>query len=251
MGACGCGQVDNNDIPSFWYRLELRKITFEAYCKIFEENQLNWFSSSDKNNNVDLTKCAELNKLLDNPDFSESKRNLYFKKLNIFVNKQHDKLSFFTCLSFFTKLNEDENKPKKKFDKNSYYLESLSISERSKKIDLVSDALLNMAIKKNNHDEVTMLFLELVTEFPQPLFTLDKKEKEENLSVYSRVAREQLFSQINKYKKQKFYEYMFNKENIFIIHNDLIKINYSSSSKMVSEVNAYADITARKRFSLI
>lgn len=252
MGAvCGCG-TDKGDIASFWRGMELRKITFEAYCKLFERNQMNWLSSGDGNNHIDLSKCQELSKLLYNSDFTEAERKLFIVKLNEFVNSQSDKLTFFTCLSFFTKLNEDE-KPQqsKKIDKKSY-IESLRNSERSKNFDIVFDALLNMAIKKNEHEEVTKLFIDLVTVFPLPFLFSDKREKDENFSVYSYPNREQLYNQIKIYNKQKFYEYMFNRENVSIIHNDLVKINYGSQSgRMMSEVNFMADITARKRFTLI
>jgi hypothetical protein len=252
MGAvCGCG-TDKGDIASFWRGMELRKITFQAYCKIFEKNQMNWLSSGDGNNHINLRKCEELSKLLYNPDFTEAERKLFIDKLNEFVNSQSDKLIFFTCLSFFTKLNEDE-KPQqsKKIGKKSY-IESLRNSERSKNFDIVFDELLNMAIKKNEHEDVTKLFIALATVFPLPFLYSDKKEKEENFSVYSYQHREQLFNQIKMYNKQKFYEYMFNKENVSIIHNDLVKIHFGSqSSRMMSEVNVMADFTAMKKFTLI
>ena len=226
MGAvCGCGH-ETRDISTFWRGLELRKITFDSFLKVYEKNQMNWLNSGENNRVVDLRKCDELNKLLYNPEFSAEERTIFLEKLNDFINSQSDKLTFFTCLSFFTKLNEEEITNSKKNEKKSY-LDSLRVNERLKNFDVVFDSLLKMAIKKKDHEDVTRLFIQLVTEFPVPFLHANKKDKDEKLAIYSKENKERLFNQIKAYNSQKFYEYMFNKENISIIHNDLLKIHTS------------------------
>lgn len=245
MGAvCTCGP-EKGDISTFWKGMELRKITFENYCKIYEKNQINWLSSVDENNCIDLRKCLELNKLLYNSDFTEAENNLFLEKLNEFANNQTDKLTFFTCLSFFAKLNEEESTKTKKTEKQSY-IETLRSNERSKNFDIVFDSLLKMAIKKNDHEDVTKLFIKLVTVFPVPFIYPSAKEQNEYSSIYSNQNRELLFRRIRMYNNQKFYEYMFNKNNVFVIHNDLMKIHLSSQNSAVNENDKVTDIITKK-----
>jgi len=225
MGAvCACGP-EKGDISSFWRGLELRKITFESYFRIYEKNQMNWLNSGDNNHSIDLIKCNELNKLLHNSDFTATERETYIEKLNEFVNKQSDKLTFFTSLSFFTKLNNDDELQKDKTIEKHSFIESLRNIEKTKNFDFIFDSLLKMAIKKNEHEDVTKIFIELITVFPATFLYTNKKQLGEINSVYSTFNREQLFNQIKMYNKQKFYEYMFNKDNVSIIHNDLMKIH--------------------------
>jgi hypothetical protein len=223
MGAlCGCGP-EGKDVSTFWRGFELRKITFDSFCKIYEKNQMNWLNSGETNRTVDLRKCQDLNKLLFNPELNERDKDIFFDKLNEFVNSQSDKLTFFTCLSFFTKINDDET-PKIKTNEKQSYIDSIRANERKKNFDLVFESLLKMAIKRSEHEDVTKLFIQLVTEFTVPFLLSDKKIKENILAVYIKENREKLFSQIKMYNLQKFYDYMFNKDNIFMIHNDLTKI---------------------------
>merc|ERR1712032_1377854 len=80
-----------------------------------------------------------------------------------------------------------------------------------------------------DHDDVTKFFIEFVTEFPLQFVCSDKKEQEEKSQIYSQNNRDKLFSQIKMMNNQRFYEYMFNKENVMLIHEDLIKIQMESS----------------------
>lgn len=227
MGAvCGCGP-EGKDISTFWRGFELRKITFDTFCKIYEKNQMNWLNSGENNRTVDLRKCEELNRLLFNPEFNEREKAVFFEKLNEFVNSQSDKLTFFTSLSFFTKLNEDESH-KNKSNEKEMFIDSLRANERKKNFDIVFESLLKMAIKRNDHEDVTKLFIQLVSEFTVPFLFWEKKDKEYNLAIYTKENREKLFSQIKMYNLQKFYEYMFNKDNISIIHKDLCKIQMNN-----------------------
>lgn len=231
MGAiCGCGQ-DNNDIASFWRGLELRKITFEKFCKIFENNQSNWLNSGgDSKRMVDLKKCEELKSLLVNNELTENERTVFLDKLQNFVNRQSDKLTFFTCLGYFTKLHEDRNvntsgdKDKNKKPDHAY-VEELKAKQKEESYDKIFETLLKLAIKKNDHDDVTKLFIELVTEIPISIIHSNKKEIEEKNILYSKVNRERLFNQLKSMNSKKFYEYMFDKDNISKIHADLVKIS--------------------------
>lgn len=234
MGAvCACGP-ERGDISTFWRGLELRKITFDAYCKIYEKNQINWLNSGDNNHFINLRKCDELNKLLYNSDFTADERDLLIENLNEFVNKLSDKLTFFTCLSFFTILNEDNQKNKKSAKQS--FIESLRSEERVKHFDIVFESLLKMAIKKNDHEDVTKLFIELVTVFPVNFLYTSLKAKEEILAVYSSHNREILFNQISRKNKKIFYEYMFNKDNVWLIHNDLMKIHANIQNVEITKI---------------
>lgn len=227
MGAVCCGN-ESRDIASFWRGLELRKISFERFCQIYEKNQMNWLNSGENNRVVDLRKCQELNTLLVSQDFSAEEKLIFLDKLNEFINSQSDKLTFFTSLSFFTKLNEDgeisKNSKSKKNEKLSY-IESLRANERTKNFDIVFDSLLKMAIKKKDHEDVTKLFLQLVTEFPVPFLHAGKKDRDEKLGLYCRENRDRLFAQLKMFNSQKFYEFMFNLENVSLVHNELVKIH--------------------------
>ena len=67
-----------------------------------------------------------------------------------------------------------------------------------------------MAIKRNDHDDVTKFFIEFVTEFPLQFLYFDNKEVEEKLKIYSKENREKLFSRVKMLNNQRFYDYMFN-----------------------------------------
>jgi len=238
MGGVCCGN-ESRDISTFWRGLELRKISFESFCKIYEKNQMNWLNSGENNRVVDLRKCQELNKLLVNNDMSIEERQHFTEKLNEFVNNQSDKLTFFTCLSFFTKLNEEQvskNSSKAKQSEKLDYIESLRNSERTKNFDIVFDTLLKMAIKKKDHEDVTKLFLQLVTEFPVPFLHGKQKDRDEKMALYCRENRDRLLAQLKMFNSQKFYDFMFNPENISVIHSEIVKIQSTNPNTEVDQL---------------
>ena len=234
MGAmCGCGN-ETKDISTFWRGLEIRKITFDQYITIFERNQKNWLSSGDANRVVDIRKCNELFKLLHNNEFSEKERIVFFDRMNEFVNNQYDKLTFFTCLSFFTRLNESEL-AKRSLTSSApsaeQYIESLRTNERDKNFEIVFEHLLRLAIKKKDHEDVTKLFVQLITEVPLNFVYLSQREREEKSIIFSKENREILFNNLKGYPSKKFYEYIFSKDNVAHINNDLLKISSSNGLK--------------------
>lgn len=227
-GLCGCFS-SNNDIIGFWRTIELRKITFDTYQKIYEKNQRKWLASGDNKRSVDIRKCDELFTLLDSPDFSEKQRLIYFDKLNDYINDQSDKLTFFTSLSFFTKLTtEKDNKSKDQLADN--IIDNLKPKENIKEHEIIFSNLIRMAIKRSDHDDVTKFFIEFVTEFPLQFLIIDKKDIEERTQVYSLANRNKLFDQIKSMDNKKFYDYMFNRENVSLIHEDLMKIQMEGST---------------------
>lgn len=237
MGAmCGCNN-QSNDIVGFWRNIELRNITFDAYQKIFEKNQRKWLSSGENKRSVDLRKCEELYPLLDSSDFSEKQRTVYFDKLNEYINEQSDKLTFFTSLAFFTRVTQ-ENVSK---EQANNLLDSLNTAEKPKIHEHLFSNLIKMAIKRNDHDDVTKFFIEFVTEFPLEFVTLEKKDMDEKLQIYSQANRDKLFSQIKMMNSQKFYDYMFNRENVSLIHNDLIKIHMDYAGNDLVKVRTGAN----------
>jgi len=221
MTMCGCNS-SANDIVGFWKSIELRKISFDAYQKIFEKNQRKWLSSGENKRSVDLRKCEELYPLLDSSDFTEKQRAVYFDKLNEYINEQSDKLTFFTSLAFFTRISKDQEL--KTSEKAENILDSLKTAEKTKTHDHLYNNLIKMAIKRTDHDDVTKFFIEFVTEFPLQFVYVDKRELEEKMTIYSQNNRDKLFSQIKMMNNQRFYEYMFNKQNVMLIHDDLLKI---------------------------
>lgn len=248
MGAiCGCnGQ--SKDIIGFWKGIELRKITFEAYKRLYDTNQRKWLSSGESNRTVDIRKCDELYPLLNSSEFTEKQRTAYFDQLNNFINNQSDKLTFFTSLSFFTKINgeKDIKGDKNQEQKVMNLFDSMNFNGDSSKQknlnDLIFESLLKMAIKRSDHDDVTRFFLELVTVFPLQFLHEEGKAMEEKLQIYSEANRERLFNQIKLMNNQKFYEYMFNRENVSLIHNDLIKIQMEFSSNDLIKVRTEANV---------
>ena len=236
LAMCGCNS-SANDIIGFWKSIELRKISFDSYQKLFEVNQRKWISSGENKRDVDLRKCDGLYTLLDSADFSDKQRIVYFNKLNEFVNEQTDKLTFFTSLAFFTRISKDQEV--KALTKTSEQGLNILDNERGGKEANVSDHLYNnlikMAIKRTDHDDVTRFFIEFVTEFPLEFVYVEKKVREEKEQVYSQGNRDKLFTQIKMMNNAKFYAYMFNKENVMLIHNDLLKIQVEE--KNVVNVN--------------
>jgi hypothetical protein len=244
MGAmCGCN-TNNNDIVGFWKNMGLRSLTFDAYKKIYEKNQRKWLSSGENKRSVDIKKCEELFPLLDSVDFTEKQRKLYFDGLNLYINDLSDKLTFFTSLAFFTKVsNENEIKTLDEDRSAVNILDSIKNREESPKIhDLLFSHLIKMAIKRNDHDDVTKFFIEFVTEFPLQFVYLDKREIEERMQVYSKDNRDKLFAKIKMMNSQRFYEYMFNRDNVSHINNDLLKIHSENSSKELSKIRTGANV---------
>lgn len=233
-GLCGCFS-SNNDIIGFWRTIELRKITFDTYQKIYEKNQRKWLSSGENKRSVDLRKCEELYPLLDSSEFTDKQRTVYFDKLNEYINEQSDKLTFFTSLAFFTKLNREDTKQAENI------LDSIK-EEKPKIHDILFASLIKMAIKRTDHDDVTKFFIEFVTEFPLQFIYIDKRELEEKMQIYSQINRDKLFSQIKMMNNQRFYEYMFNKENVSLIHNDLLKIQMDYSSNDLVKIRTGANV---------
>lgn len=243
MGAmCGCNS-SNTDIIGFWRNIQLRKITFDAYQKIYEKNQRKWLSSGDNKRSVDLRKCEELYPLLDSSDFTDKQRTVYFDKLNEYINEQSDKLTFFTSLAFFTKVTTEENPQIRRQADN--LLDSLNLGEKPKIHDHLFCNLIKMAIKRNDHDDVTKFFIEFVTEFPLEFTSIEKKDREEKLQIYSQANRDKLFSQIKMMNSQKFYDYMFNRDNVSLIHNDLLKIHLDYASNELKKVRTGANVENR------
>ena len=129
-GMCGCNNV-KNDIVGFWRNIGLRNLTFDAYKKIYEKNQRKWLSSGENKRSVDITKCDELFPLLDSIDFTEKQRKLYFDSLNQYINELSDKLTFFTSLSFFTRVTQEIEI--KNHEKAENILDSIKDSEERPK----------------------------------------------------------------------------------------------------------------------
>ena len=48
--------------------------------------------------------------------------------------------------------------------------------------------------------------------------------------IYSKENREKLFNQIKAYPIEKFYEYIFSKDNVNLIHKELSRIYFSNDS---------------------
>ena len=119
----------------------------------------------------------------------------------------------------------------KKDEKGNNLFDSLNTKEKANVTDLLFEDLLKMAIKRDNHDDVTTFFLEFITRFPLQFVYEDEKDQEEKLIIYSNRNREKLFAKIKMMDNHKFYQYMFNKENISLIHSDLLKIHMENSSK--------------------
>jgi len=241
MGAACCGH-DSKDISTFWRGLELRKISFDKFYQIYEKNQVNWLNSGENNRYINLRKCQELNRLLFNNELTPDQREIFLDKLNEFVNNLSDKLTFFACLSFFTQLNDDDASSKAKNKEKENYLESLRVNERKKNFDIIFNSLLKLAIKKNDHDDVTKLFIQLVTEFTVPFLCSNKKELDEKLKIYSKNNRELLFKQLKMFNLQKFYEYMFSTNNISIIHEDLARINTNKPMEDIVKVRTTPNV---------
>jgi len=230
-GICGCNNT-SNDITTFWKNMEIRKLTFDAYQKIYEKNQRKWLSSGENKRTVDLRKCEELFPLLDSADFTEKQRNFYFDKLNEYINDQSDKLTFFTSLAFFTRISAKEaanTQPEN-------ILNSIKTEEKPKMHEHLFSNLIKMAIKRNDHDDVTKFFIEFVTEFPLQFVFSDKKEIEEKQQIYSKYNRDKLFSQIKMMNNLRFYEYIFNRQNVTLIHNDLCKIHSDNLSVATNDL---------------
>lgn len=236
MGTISCCGNDSRDISTFWNGLELRKITFKTYIKIFEENQMNWLNSGEHIRSINLEKCNELNKLLTNDDFTKNEQKIFIEKLNEFVNSLSDKLTFFTCLIFFTKITGHDNlalddNVNKSLSKRQSYIETLRNSEITQNFLIIFDSILKMAIKKKEHDDVTKLFIQIVTEFAVPFVYFNKKDRDEKKFIYCKDNREKLFKMLKNFHLQKLYEYLFHYDNVSLIHNDLVKFN------MLSHVN--------------
>jgi hypothetical protein len=151
MGAmCGCTN-STNDIINFWKNIQLRNLSFDSYRKIFSENQRAWLSSGENRGTVDIRKCNELYPLLEISEFSAKQSSFYFDKLNEYINNQLDKLTFFTCLAFFTKVSvEHQNKKEKKDAEN--ILDSFKQEENNANQTIhekLFSHLIKMAIKKS------------------------------------------------------------------------------------------------------
>lgn len=242
MGAmCGCN-TNNNDIVGFWRNMGLRNLTFDAYKKIYEKNQRKWLSSGENKRSVDITRCEELFPLLDSVDFTDKQRKLYFDGLNDYINELSDKLTFFTSLSFFTRVNANE-KDMNSEQKAENILDSIKNNEEKPRVhDVLFGSLIKMAIKRNDHDDVTKFFIEFVTEFPLQFVYVDKKTIEEHMFVYSKDNRDKLFVKVKAMNTTKFYEYMFNRDNVSHIHNDLLKIHADNSSDDLMKIRTAANV---------
>jgi hypothetical protein len=237
---CGCSG-SASDITGFWKSIELRKLSFDEYQVIFESNQRKWLSSGENKRSVDLRKCPQLYHLLDSQDFSEKQRTVYFDKLNEYINEQSDKLTFFTSLAFFTRISKTTEMKQTQQAEN--ILDTLRKEEKTKTQDHLYNNLIKMAIKRTDHDDVTKFFIEFITEFPlQFIYAESKKEMEEKMVVYSQTNRDKLFSQIKMMNNQKFYEYMFNRENVMMIHDDLLKIQLESGGNDLIKIRTGANV---------
>ena len=240
LAMCGCNG-SASDITGFWKSIELRRLSFDEYQKIFEANQRKWLSSGENKRSVDLRKCPQLYPLLDSADFSEKQRTVYFDKLNEYINEQSDKLTFFTSLAFFTRIGT--NQEMKSTEQAENILDTLKKEEKTKTHDHLYNNLIKMAIKRTDHDDVTKFFIEFITEFPlQFVYADSKKEMEEKMTVYSQTNRDKLFSQIKMMNNAKFYEYMFNRENVMLIHEDLLKIQMESGGNDLIKIRTGANV---------
>lgn len=240
-GACVCNrQISESWL--FWSRLNIRKITFQEYTKIFEEKRLDWLKCLNKKNefSIEISECETLRDLLNSPDFSDKERIFFFEKLKKFISKQTDKLQFFTSLSFLTiiePLKENTNKnfsssnnnnKNKKFsleEEAKNYIETLKKDTIQENFDIIFEQLLKMAIKKDEHYDVTKIFIELVSEFTIDFLHLEPRNKKDLTIEYSKEPREKLFLKLVEKPNKKFYEFMFNEKNVKMITDDLSKIS--------------------------
>jgi len=250
-GACVCNNQIINECSLFWSRVNIRKITFQEYVKIFADKRSEWLKCLNKNNEftIEISECEILRDILNSPDFSDKERTFFFEKLKKFISKQQDKLLFFTSLSFFTLPGElqkkDSNNTKnesknKKFclgEEAKNYIESLKVDTKKEDVDIISEQLLKMSIKRDEHNDVTKIFIELVSEFTVDLLNLEPRSRKELSFLYEQEVREILFSKLMEKPKKMFYEYMFNEKNVKFITDDLTKIYRESSSDSKKDMN--------------
>lgn len=246
-GACICSN-EIYESQVFWSGMNIRQMTFQEYLKIFEENKLDWITCSNSKNSaqLEIKNLSKLYPLLDSAELSEREREAYFNKLRNFIIKQNDKLIFFVCLAFFTSLREKQGKNNQaKLTQNEEEAQNF-IKWKSQispsKYDIVSQELMKMSIKKNDHHDVTRLFMQLVSEFTIDFLHIDDENKKEKFFDYSLENREELLFTLTNLPKETFYQYMFSDKNIKFITDDLKKI--SNQKKSAQHTNTDADYTS-------
>jgi hypothetical protein len=235
MGAMCCVNTTNN-IENFWKNVNLINQTFDSYQKIYYENKRKWLSSGGSVETVDLKNCNELYDLLDISELSQNQRIFYFDKLNEYINNLPNKLTFFTSLAFFTKTTPKYEVYKSTFEstnvletfKNEQSYVVYNLNGEANQIILhekIFSILIKMAKKKSDHDDVTKCFIDFVTEFPLQFIYEEIKDFQEKKKIYSIENRHKLFLNLKLLNNQEFYKYMFSRDNVCQIHNDLLKIN--------------------------
>lgn len=226
--ACGC-QHQYIDGSNVFEGLMIRKLYFREYIKIFEDNRSNWlkkFEFERKNeNSFDIKKFKLLGDLLDSPNFSDHQREFFLSKINIFLSKIPDALIFFTSLSFFTKL-ENVTKRKKNFLSRKITLNNILEEKVEDEYDFIRDNLLKLSIKQHDHDVVTKLFIEFVSEFTIDFIYSEEDtiEKNEKKKKFSRENREKLFNWLKKMNNENLYLYLFDSKNVKKISQDLERL---------------------------
>lgn len=233
MGVCQCGPV-LKETQVFWAKINLRKTTFRDFMKTLDEKRIEWIKQGD---DIDLRKCDKLNWLLDSTEFTATERTFYFNKLNEYVKRQSDKLMFFASLSFFTIL-DGHHSPNFKGappTNASALIDNIRGNVVKSNFDIIFDDLLRMAIKKDEHLDVTGTFIELVTEISIDFLNISAAMKEDKKMEFKNLNREELLRRLNLKTKDKLYEYLFNANNISMICNDLAKINMEKIVQVVKK----------------
>lgn len=250
---CNC-QNDTTFIEgSFIFEnLKIRNLTFNEYLKIFEENKSNWiklFNTQRKHKSFQLENFPILGNLMDSNYFSEHQRIFFNKKINKFISNLPDALIFFTALSFFTKLDKKKFTKKRKISmQENTNIDNLMQGVVKDEYDLIKDDLLSMCFKRNEHNSVTRLFIELVTEFTLDFIfsesDINEKESKENKQknfkkkIFEEKNREKFLLWLEEMSNEKLYEYLFDVKNVIRINKDMERLyNYGEINDLESDNN--------------
>lgn len=265
MGSsCGC-QQQHTDGSNIFEGLRIRKIYFKEYLKIFNENKSNWIKTFEierkKGILFNIKNFKILEYLLNSNTFSEHQSEFFSYKINIFLSKIPDALIFFTALSFFTKL-ENLNKKRKDSFSEKITLNDLINDNVKDEYDLIKEDLMKMCFKKYDHDAVTKMFIELVSEFTLDfIFSGEESiEKAEKRKRFDNENREKLFFWLKKMTNETFYSYIFDVKNVRNVNRDLerfynnpndvelndnLKTEKSSNDKKIKGISKSLNIVSR------
>jgi len=242
MGICCGNQIQYIDGSNIFEGSKIRRINFKEYIKIFDENKSNWIKTFElerrNDNTLDIKKFKNLYDLLDSPNFTDHQRLFFFSRLNKFLLKIPDLLIFLTSLSFFTKLESKKTMRNNSLNAKTN-LDNLLEGTVKDEYDLIKEDLLKMCIKKYDHDIVTKLFIEFVTEFTLDFIFTEEESiaKAEKRKKFSNENREKLFLWLKKLSKEKFYSYLFDVKNIKKINQDLERLYKNEEGEEKNEID--------------